>query len=64
VPLEAAASGVPVVGYRATGTVDAALPDETGFLVPVGDIAALADFLRRLLDAPDLNPLMGGAGRQ
>jgi glycosyltransferase involved in cell wall biosynthesis len=64
VPLEAAASGLPVIGYPVTGTVDAVLPDETGFLVPVGDVAALADALRRLLDDPDLNAAMGQAGRQ
>lgn len=39
VPLEAQLCGVPVVGYAATGTVDAIAPDST--TVPVGDVDAL-----------------------
>lgn len=41
-PLEAAAAGVPTVGFAATGTVDAVVDDETGRLVPIGDVEALA----------------------
>ncbi len=51
VPLEAQASGIPVVGYRATGTIDA-VPDPSA-LVPVGDRAALIDAVRTALDEPD-----------
>jgi len=43
VPLEAQLCGVPVVGYAATGTVDAVAPDAGNVLVPVGDTAALAE---------------------
>lgn len=39
VPLEAQLCGVPVVGYAATGTVDAVAPGSV--LVPVGDVGAL-----------------------
>ncbi len=39
VPLEAQLCGVPVVGYAATGTVDAVAPGSA--LVPVGDVDAL-----------------------
>ena len=39
VPLEAQLCGVPVVGYAATGTVDAVAPGSV--LVPVGDVDAL-----------------------
>lgn len=47
VPLEAQAMGVPVVGYAATGTVDAvAHPD---LLVAVGDQLAISELLRRVL---------------
>jgi glycosyltransferase involved in cell wall biosynthesis len=63
-PLEAAASGLPVVGYKVTGTVDAVLPDETGLLVPVGDSASLGVALHRLLGDTDLASAMGQAGRQ
>lgn len=40
-PLEAQASGVPVVGYAATGTVDAVADGVGGVLVPIGDSNAL-----------------------
>lgn len=42
VPLEAAAAAIPVVGFSATGTVDAVLDGRTGRLVPTGDVEALA----------------------
>ncbi|MFM7870403.1 MAG: glycosyltransferase family 4 protein, partial [Actinomycetota bacterium] len=42
VTLEAQLCGVPVVGYAATGTVDAVRNGETGVLVPVGDRRGLA----------------------
>ncbi len=42
VPLEAAAASIPVVGFAATGTVDAVVNGQTGTLVPIGDVAALA----------------------
>lgn len=64
VPLEAAAAGLPVVGARATGTVDAVVDGETGALVPVGDAAALADALGRYLEAPALRREHGEAGRR
>lgn len=64
VPLEAAASGVPVVGYAATGTVDAVADGETGALVPVGDAAALAGALAEHLGDPALARRRGVAGRR
>lgn len=54
-PLEAAASGVPVVAYAATGTVDAVEPGVTGTLVPTGDRRALAEALASALEHPDLS---------
>src|SRR5690606_33177456 len=62
-PLEAAAAARPVVGFRATGTVDAVLDGETGTLVPVGDVDALARALAAYLDAPDLRRRHGRAGQ-
>lgn len=49
VVLEAQAVGVPVVGASATGTVDVIVDGETGLLFPVGDVAALADRVARLI---------------
>jgi glycosyltransferase involved in cell wall biosynthesis len=63
-PLEAAASGVPVVGYAATGTVDAVADGETGTLVAVGDRAALAAALAACLDDPAAAARRGNAGRR
>ena len=41
-PLEAAAVGLPTVGFACTGTVDAVLDGVTGLIVPVGDTKQLA----------------------
>jgi glycosyltransferase involved in cell wall biosynthesis len=62
-PLEAAASGVPVVAYAATGTVDAVEPGVTGTLVPTGDRGALAEALAAALEDPGLSG-RGDAGRR
>jgi glycosyltransferase involved in cell wall biosynthesis len=63
-PLEAAASAVPVVGYGATGTVDAVSDGETGLLVDVADSQGLAKGICRLLDDALLAEKMGVAARQ
>jgi lipopolysaccharide/colanic/teichoic acid biosynthesis glycosyltransferase/glycosyltransferase involved in cell wall biosynthesis len=63
VPLEAQASGVPVVTTTATGAVDSILDDETGFMVPAGDAVALAVALGRLLGDAELRARMGQAAR-
>lgn len=49
VPLEAAAASIPVVGFAATGTVDAVVNGETGMLVPLGDVAGLANAISEYL---------------
>jgi len=64
VPLEAAAAGIPVVGARSTGTVDAVVDGETGSLVPVGDSDALSAALRRYIADADLRERHGRAARQ
>lgn len=63
-PLEAAAAGLPVVGFRATGTVDAVSDGETGLLVGVGDVAGLGAALAVYLRDPDLRRRHGFAGRE
>lgn len=62
-PLEAAAAGVPTVGARATGVVDAVVDDETGTLVPVGDAESLGRALLAYLDDPELRRRHGAAAR-
>jgi glycosyltransferase involved in cell wall biosynthesis len=64
VPLEAAAAGLPIVGFRVTGTIDAVQDGHTGALVPSGDSAALADALLAYLQNPALARLHGTAGRE
>jgi glycosyltransferase involved in cell wall biosynthesis len=63
-PLEAAASGLPVAGYKATGTIDAVVDGRTGTLVEQGDIRALGDAICRYLRDADLRQSHGRAGRQ
>ncbi|HZR58093.1 MAG TPA: sugar transferase [Terriglobales bacterium] len=63
VPLEAQASGVPVVTTMATGARDSVIDGETGILVPVGDAKALAAAIDRLLTDTQLRESMGRAGR-
>jgi len=64
VPLEAAASALPVAGFRATGTVDSVADGVTGTLVPTGDRTTLADTILRYLKAPELRLERGKAGRK
>jgi glycosyltransferase involved in cell wall biosynthesis len=63
-PLEAAASGVPVAGFAATGTVDAVVDGVTGLLVPIGDTAGLADACFAYLCMPAQRARHGEAARQ
>ena len=62
--LEAAASALAVVGYRATGLVDAVVSGRTGNLVPVGEWDSLAESIILYLSEPDLRRRHGAAGRQ
>lgn len=64
VPMEAAAAGVPVVGYTATGTLDAVLDGITGKLVPLQDSAGLAEVTAGYLRNPLLRHRHGEAGRR
>ena len=48
-------------GIAATGTVDAVLDGETGVLVPVGDVAALAAALAEVADDPEIAGKLGDA---
>lgn len=62
--LEAMAMGVPVVGTRVVGSVDAVRDGDTGLLVPSGDRDALADAILRLLTDEGLaRRLVAHAGR-
>jgi glycosyltransferase involved in cell wall biosynthesis len=48
--LEAMAAGKPVIATAAGGVVDIVTDGDTGLLVPPGDVEALANAIRRLID--------------
>ncbi len=61
---EAMAAGKPVVATRVGGVPDLVQEGETGFLVPVGDAAALAERLRLVLTDAALAERLGRRGRE
>ena len=52
-----------MIATSAGGLPDKVRPGETGWLVPPGDVSALASAIRAALAAPDALPAMGAAGR-
>jgi glycosyltransferase involved in cell wall biosynthesis len=62
--MEAAACGTPVVASDSPGIRESVIHGETGFLVPHGDIAAMADAMRKLAESPSLVESIGKAGRR
>ena len=61
--LEAAAAGRPIVTTDAPGCREVVHDGDNGLLVPVGDAAALANALQRLIDSAPLRERMGARGR-
>jgi glycosyltransferase involved in cell wall biosynthesis len=61
--LEAAACGTPVIASDSPGLRDSVRHGETGFLVPHGDVNALATAMRAIADSPELVSKLGRAGR-
>jgi glycosyltransferase involved in cell wall biosynthesis len=61
--LEAAASGTPVIASDSPGIRESVRDSVTGFLVPHGDVAAMAQAMRRLAADPALVERLGAAGR-
>lgn len=61
--LEAWSHGKPVVAAAAGGVVSVVDDDQNGLLVAFGDVPALADAIRTLLDDPALASELGAAGR-
>lgn len=61
--LEAAACGTPTVASDSPGLRDSVRPDQTGFLVPHGDTAALAERVRTLIEQPSLRERLAQGAR-
>lgn len=64
VPLEAMASGKPIVVSRSGGLVESVVDGVTGFVIPKEDATLLAERLSTLLKSPGLARQMGQAGRR
>lgn len=62
--LEAMAAGLPVVATPRGAIPDTVADGVTGFLVPEGDVGALAERLLGLCGDPSLRERLGGAGRR
>ncbi|MEO0603229.1 MAG: N-acetyl-alpha-D-glucosaminyl L-malate synthase BshA [Myxococcota bacterium] len=61
--LEAQACGVPVVAYDVGGLPEVVIDGETGFLVPLDDVDAMADRVVTVLSDPDRQKRLGAAAR-
>ena len=61
--VEAMSAGLPVIATNIRGCREAVAHNETGFIVPVRDGAALAQAVERLLENPNEALAMGRAGR-
>lgn len=62
--LEAAASGTPVIASDSPGIRESVRDGKTGFLVPHGDVAAMASSIRRLSGERALVEQLGAAARR
>lgn len=62
--IEAQASGLPVISTRSGGIPEAVADGRSGFLVPDGDVRAMADRIVELVRNPERWSAMGRAGRE
>jgi glycosyltransferase involved in cell wall biosynthesis len=60
--LEAMASNIPVLASAAGGITDVVIDNESGLLVPPGDVGALAEALQRLHRDPELRARLAAGG--
>ncbi|WP_299356919.1 glycosyltransferase family 4 protein [uncultured Shimia sp.] len=63
-PLEAMSCGVPVVATRVGAFEDLVVPEETGFLVPIEDVAQLVEGTGKLMGDDALRQSMAEASRK
>lgn len=60
--VEAQSCGVPVIAHDLEGMREVVSDNETGYLIPPGDVGALSGRLAELLGDPELRNSLGGAG--
>jgi glycosyltransferase involved in cell wall biosynthesis len=60
---QALAAGKPVVAFDCDGAAEVCRAGETGFLLPAGDLAGLAQRLLELADNPALRECLGRRGQ-
>lgn len=64
VMMEAAAAGLPIVTTEVSGSDDAVVEGENGFVVPIGDAAAFAARVETVAGDPERARRMGAHGRE
>ncbi|MDR1385302.1 MAG: glycosyltransferase family 4 protein [Planctomycetaceae bacterium] len=64
VVMEAAAMGIPTVGFNATGVIDAVVDGETGTIIPMKDSGSLAEAVLKYLNDSELRIRHGINGRK
>jgi glycosyltransferase involved in cell wall biosynthesis len=62
--LEAMRAGLPVVASAIAGVGESVRDDESGYLVPRGDVDVLRDRMARVLADPQLRARLGASGRR
>jgi glycosyltransferase involved in cell wall biosynthesis len=62
--MEAMSAELPVIASDIPPNHELVVPDSTGFLCKLGDTVGFMQFIRRLIDEPDLSPRLGAAGRE
>lgn len=62
--LEAMAAGKPVVATRSGGASEMVLEEETGFLIPIGNVEKGVESLEKLIENERLRLKFGQAGRK
>jgi len=62
--LQAASAGIAVIACDAGGMPEAVTDQETGLLVPPGDVGALTTAIERLLSEPERAEAFGAEGRE
>lgn len=62
--IEAAATGIPAIGTRTYGIIDAIDENVTGYLYQPGDISGLVRYMLRMADSPEERRAMGRRARE